>query len=297
MTTAILQPGDESATLGGVALKLSELQFRQIVALAHRFAGICVPEARRSMVEGRLGKRVRALRLAGFSEYLAGLSGALGAGGELDEFVDAMTVNKTDFFREPAHFDYLTREVVPKLEHESGAGSTRPLRIWSAACSTGEEPYTLAMICAHTGIARGQQYQVEVLASDVSTRVLSKAETAVYTASDMAPVPPEYRTRYFLRSKDPKRRVYRVAPEIRSRVRFAALNLVSGALDVGDPMDVIFCRNVLIYFDRATQETVLRRLRGRLRPGGYLFTGHAETLTGMSLRLEAVAPTVYRRAE
>jgi chemotaxis protein methyltransferase CheR len=199
--------------------------------------------------------------------------------------INQVTTNKTDFFREPAHFAYLTRKVLPEITRIK-----RTVAVWSAGCSSGEEPYTLAMVLREFGC------NFIILATDISTRVLDRAELAVYDDEQVGPVPDPLKKKYLLKSKDPAKNLYRVIPELRERVRFRRLNFMDGDFGFREPIDVIFCRNVIIYFDKPTQERLLNKFCSHLSPKGYIFMGHSETLLGMDVPLTQVAPTVYRRA-
>jgi chemotaxis protein methyltransferase CheR len=206
--------------------------------------------------------------------------------------IDVVTTNKTDFFREPGHFDYLVQRALPELTARRGIG--KPLSIWSAGCSTGEEPYTLAIVLreyelGHPGIC------FRVLATDISTTVLAKAELGVYCNETIRPVPIDLQRKYFLRSRDPESKLVRVAPELRSLVEFRRLNFMDTDFGLAERVDIIFCRNVIIYFDRSTQEQILQKLTRQLAPAGYVFVGHSETLHDMDVPLEAVAPALYRK--
>src|SRR5208282_2993262 len=192
------------------------------------------------------------------------------------------TTNKTDFFRESEHFRLLVSRVLPELmAQRNRPGIDRPLKLWSAACSIGAEPYTLAMVL--DDFARGRRgFRFDILATDICTDVLAKAKLAVYSHDMVEPVPPEWRKRYLLRSRDSAEGTVRMVPRIRQMVRFGQLNLMDKDYPV-DSMDVVFVRNILIYFEKATQQRVLDRICDRLGSGGYLFLGHSETMTGMSL--------------
>jgi chemotaxis protein methyltransferase CheR len=211
---------------------------------------------------------------------------------EVVHLLDAVSTNKTDFFREPDHFDFLARKALPELVEGNGRG--RPLLIWSAGCSTGEEPYTLAMVLDQWGAAKAG-FRYRILATDLSTAVLARAERGVYAEEVARPVPADWRRKYFLRSRDRSSNLLRVAPELRRLVEFRRLNFMEARFDLAQKADVIFCRNVLIYFDRPTQERILGKLAGELVPGGYAFVGHSETLHDMDLPLKPVAPAVYRK--
>jgi chemotaxis protein methyltransferase CheR len=199
--------------------------------------------------------------------------------------IDQVTTNKTDFFREPAHFDYLTRKALPEITR-----TQRTVTVWSAGCSSGEEPYTLAMVLKEYGC------DFIILATDISTKVLDKAKLAVYDDERVGPIPDPLKRKYLLRSKNPAKKLYRVIPALRDCVRFRRLNFMEGDFGFREPMDVIFCRNVIIYFDKPTQERLLNKFCNYLSPQGYIFMGHSETLLGMDVPLVPAAPTVYRRA-
>lgn len=281
------RPGEWSGAALGAA------EFRRLADFIHAHCGIRLPSAKRIMVESRLRKRLRALGLSSFREYCDLVFGARG-GGERLHLVDALTTNKTDFFREPQHFEYLLRTALPQLVRDFGAGVRRPLAVWSAACSTGEEPYTLAMVLAEVaGKIAGFRFQI--LATDISTRVLEHARRGIYAADRVEPVPAALRRKYLLRSRDRARNLVRVAPQLRGLVKLRRLNLLDDDLGLRERQDAIFCRNVLIYFDRETQEGVLNRLCRHLAPGGYVFLGHSETINGLGVPLRPVAPTIYRR--
>jgi chemotaxis protein methyltransferase CheR len=205
--------------------------------------------------------------------------------------IDAVTTNKTDFFREPEHFAYLTGQVLPELIRLYGVGIRKTLKVWSAGCSTGEEAYTLAIVLSEFA-ARCPGFSFSVLGTDISTKVLEIARTGVYQEQSAEPIPLELRRKYLLRSKE--RALVKVTPEIRRLVEFRRVNLMDEEYRIPEAQ-VIFCRNVIIYFTRETQILLLRRLCRRLAPGGYIFMGHSETLHGMDVPLVQAAPTVYRK--
>ncbi len=274
--------------------RLSAGDFDRLGEWIQSGCGIRMPASKRVMVEARLRKRLRALGLSDFREYCQYVFGAAGEA-ERTHLVDAVTTNKTDFFREPQHFEYLVRAALPALVRSRGAGLRHPLAVWSAGCSTGEEPYTLAMVLGEVAESM-PGFRFLVLATDISTAALRRAARATYDEERIAPVPPPLRKKYLLRSRERELRQVRVAPEAREHVRFRQLNFMDDDFRLREPMDVIFCRNVMIYFDRATQEAVLRRFCRHLAPGGYLFLGHSETINGLAVPLRQVAPTVYRRS-
>jgi chemotaxis protein methyltransferase CheR len=259
---------------------LTGAQFEAIGAIAYDVAGILLPPGKEGLVRSRLARRLRACGTESFGEYLELVRDP--AGDELSAMIDALTTNKTDFFRESAHFDYLARNVLPQLGHA-------PLRIWSAGCSTGEEPYTLAMVL-RDAIPDLALRDVRVLATDVSRRVLAHAKAAVYGDAVARQVPDAVRRRHFTRCPDG----WQVGTQTRALVTFARLNLMA-AWPMRGPFQAIFCRNVMIYFDRATQQRLVERFRALLAPGGHLFVGHAESLTALDHDLTYVQPAVYRR--
>lgn len=283
--------------MGHEADRISDQDFRRLTDLIGSEFGIALPAGKRIMLETRLAKRVRALGIKSFSDYCRFVCSPEGKREEWPKFVDCVTTHKTDFFREPAHFEFLIDQVLPELA-ASGAGIRRPLVVWSAACSTGEEPYTLAMVLArYRESIAPEMFQFRILGSDISEAVLETARLAVYPEAAAQPLPEELRRRYMLRSKDRNRALLRITPEIRATVRFEQINLAEARYGLVEPFDVVLCRNVMIYFDRAGQQKVLGRISLALRRGGYLMMGHSESLHGLELPLVQVAPTVYRRVD
>ena len=283
---------DNSSFITGV--RLTEREFRRLGEFIHAKYGIKMPPAKQTMLQARLQKRLRTLGMGSFKEYLEFLFSPEGMREELVEMVNVVTTNKTDFYREPTHFTYLVKTALPELISSTGAGIRRPLGIWSAGCSTGEEPYTLAMVLSE--FAKDiDGFRFFILATDISTKVLQTAALGIYNEEKVEPVPSDIKKKYLLRSKDKKKRHVRIVPELRAKVQFRPLNFMDGDFDMRESMDVIFCRNVIIYFDRPTQEGLLNRLANHLVPKGYLFMGHSETLSGLKVPLSLVAPTVYRK--
>jgi chemotaxis protein methyltransferase CheR len=246
------------------------------------------------MLELRIKRRLRSLELDSYTQYCEYLFGHLGQRDELVHLIDVVTTNKTDFFREPAHFDYLTEKALPTLM--AGNRNGRDLLIWSAGCSTGEEPYTLAIVLSEYA-ASHPGFRFKVLATDVSNTVLEKAHLGVFSADVVRPVAAELRKKYFLRSRDPDSNRMRVVPELRKLVEFRRLNFKEADFGMAEKADAIFCRNVLIYFDRPTQEQILQKLARHLVADGYMFVGHAEALHDMDLPLEPIAPATYRKVD
>jgi chemotaxis protein methyltransferase CheR len=273
--------------------QLSDRHFRTIAELVDQQVGIKLPAAKRLMLEGRLLKRVRALNYSDVNEYVEHLFDAAHFDTELIHLIDCVTTNKTDFFREPSHFSYMKGVAVPEILRRRGRGA-RPLKIWSAACSTGMEAYTIAMVLDDMNFA-GTSFQFSVLGTDISTSVLHLAETGIYTAEMIAPVPAEFAKRYFLSSRDPSRDEVRVVPRLRRCTNFMRMNLMDEAYPVDRDVDIIFCRNVLIYFDKPTQRKVVEQLCSHLRPGGYFIVGHSESMIHNELTaLQQLKPTIFR---
>lgn len=268
--------------------------FEKLSDFIYSECGIKMPISKRTMLEARLQKRLRVTGMSTFEQYCSFLFSPEGTTRELVHMIDVVTTNKTDFFRESQHFDYLVEKVLPDLIKGKGAGIRRPLMIWSAACSSGQEPYTLAMVLDRFSRSR-PGFSFQILGTDISTRVLDIARNAVYDEESAEQIPQEYRRQYLLRSRDRSKGLVRIVPELRECVRFRRLNFMAEDFGMREKMDVIFCRNVLIYFDRKTQETVINRICGHLQQGGYLFTGHSETINGMNTPLVPVANTVSRR--
>ncbi len=256
--------------------------------------GIKMPDAKRTMLQSRLQKRLRALGIGSYDEYYDYVFGARGMETELSYMIDAITTNKTDFFREPKHFEYLAHVVLPGLLETANKTRSKVFRFWSAGCSTGAEPYTLAMVLSEFA-SRNPVFRFSILATDISKQVLDQAKDGIYSAAMADPIPPPLRKKYLLKSKDPREATVRIVPELRARVSFGRLNFMADDFGLGNIMDIIFCRNVMIYFDRPTQEKVVNRFCRYLDSDGYLFIGHSETLNGLNVPLTQVSPTIYRR--
>ena len=271
---------------------LSEAEFRHISDLVYRHCGINLHDGKRELVQARLVKRLRATGCHNAAEYLHYLE-ADGTGREFTFLIDAISTNLTSFFRETGHFDFLRERLLPELmSSKRHRGDTR-VRAWSAGCSTGEEPYSLAMTMLETMGQEGP-WDIKLLATDISTRALNIARTGMYEKHRVASVPPALRARYFTVNRMEGQTVYEVSSRLRQMVRFAHLNLMDAWPFTG-PFDFIFCRNVMIYFDKPTQQKLVGRFWECLEGGGYLFTGHSESLTGVAHRFRYVQPTIYMK--
>ncbi len=272
--------------LGPVAaLDLTDAEFRHVGQLVTRIAGIQLPPGKESLVRSRLAKRLRALGIATVREYLEFVERDTSRA-ELAELVDVLTTNKTSFFREAEHFRLLERTILPALARAGG-----PINVWSAGCSTGEEPYTIAMVARESLGAAASR--VRVLATDISARVLQRARSAEYDTALLEDVPVALRPAHF-EAVPSSTGTVRVASPTRDLVHFARLNLM-GDWPMKGPFDVIFCRNVMIYFDKPTQERLVSRYAALLAPGGYLLVGHSESLSGLRHALSYVQPATYRK--
>ncbi|HYH22633.1 MAG TPA: CheR family methyltransferase [Azospirillum sp.] len=274
---------------------LSSGDFRRLADFIQGYSGIRMPPVKKTMVEGRLRRRVRALGLPSLDDYCRHLFEGGGLDKELVDLINVVTTNKTDFFREPQHFSLLAGGVLPDWAGGSSRlGFDRPLKVWSAASSIGAEPYTLAMVLddfAH----RHHGFRFDILGTDISTDALEKARLAIYQRDMIDPVPRDWQRRYFMRARDPLQGTVRLVPRIRQAVHFGRLNLMDEAYPVEDGLDIIFCRNILIYFEKSVQRAVLGRLCDHLRPGGLLFVSHTETVNGMNLPLRQVAVSVFAK--
>jgi chemotaxis protein methyltransferase CheR len=266
-----------------ISSELSEAQFRAIRDLTYRVCGINMHEGKEGLVRTRLARRVQMLGFDGFDAYVEHVRQP-GNGAELAEMIDALTTNKTSFFREGQHFDFVRSTVLPS------AGNR--LRIWSAGCSSGEEAVTLAMLLLEHFPAAATD--ARILATDISARVLRLAREGVYSATAAQDIPPAMLARHFTRQQGPNGLTYRAGDRVRSLIRFARLNLMA-EWPMQGPFEMIFCRNVMIYFDRETQERLVNRFWEMLAPGGYLFVGHSESLTSLAHRFRYVQPALYVR--
>jgi len=272
----------------------SDRDFARFSGLVREQCGINLGAHKKNMLEARLRKRLRRLGFESFSEYAEYVFSDAGRDKELIPLLDVVTTNKTEFFREPAHFQFLSGGGLDRLVAGYGAGRSRPLQVWSAGCSTGEEPYTLAMVLSEYADQDGR-FDFSILGTDLSTRVLDQARLAVYPRERIETVPEQLKKKYLLRSKDPERSRVRVVPGLRSRVAFRRLNFKDAEWKIPRQIDLLFCRNVLIYFDRPTQFALLERFCSCLAPGRLLFLGHSESLHGLGLPLTPLAPSIYRR--
>ena len=273
---------------------LRDREFQRFSSYIFDNVGIKMPPAKKTMLEARLQKRLKALGIATFEEYGDFVFSPRGLDTEMVHLIDVVTTNKTDFFREAAHFDFLVKTALPTILSDRGDLRVQPVRFWSAGCSTGEEPYTLAMVLAEFAAAH-PDFRAAITASDICTQVLQTAKTAIYPEDRTDTIPLNLKKKYLLRSRDASKGLVRICPQLRSLVTFQRINFMDEDLGLADKMDIIFCRNVVIYFDKPTQQKLMRKFHKQLRPGGYLFIGHSETLSGLDVDFRPVASTVYRK--
>ena len=266
-----------------------EEDFAALRALVKAHTGIHLSEQKRELVYGRLSRRLRALGLESFRDYRALLE--QGDGEELVQFCNAITTNLTSFFREAHHFQYLRDEVLSS--RAANRGGSRRLRFWSAGCSSGEEPYSLAMTI-HEALPDARRWDIKILATDLDTEVLGRGQHGVYVEARVRGLAPQRLERFFCREASGAGADYAVAPELRELITFRELNLMH-ALPMKGPFDAIFCRNVVIYFDKDTQRQLFARIARLQRPGDVLFLGHSESLYRVSDEYTLVGKTIYRR--
>lgn len=273
--------------------KLSNKTFFRISRYIDTEYGIQLPLSKKIMVESRLQKRLRQLGIKSFSDYVDCIFDPAGGQDEMTSMVDLITTNKTDFFREADHFEYLLHKVLPSRPcHKSGIKNV--CNVWSCGCSSGEEPYTLAMVLSEFAM-RSPSFQYIVKGTDISSKVLAKAREAIYTEKDVEPVPLKLRHKYMLRSKDKTNPLIKIKPEIQNNVHFEHLNLMDKEYSITRKMDIIFFRNVAIYFTKPTQEKIINKICRHLKPGGYLFIGHSESLFNMDVPVKQMGSTIYRK--
>jgi chemotaxis protein methyltransferase CheR len=277
----------------GAEVAISDQEFRLIQSLVKTHTGIALSDHKRSLVVSRLGKRLRALSIESIREYYEYLTGNE-AGSEMEQFVNAITTNKTDFYRERAHFDFLGRDVVEGMKARAIETGNRRIRIWSAGCSTGEEPYTIA-ITLRESLGSLLAWDVRILASDIDTQVLAQAANGIYAADRVAELPPPILRAHFLRGSGTSAGSVKVSKEIQSLVTFRRINFLEEPWPIRTRFDCIFCRNVIIYFDKPTQGRLMERFADLLQDDGHLFLGHSESMHGICDRFSFLQNTVYRK--
>jgi chemotaxis protein methyltransferase CheR len=269
--------------------KIGDKEFKKLSEYIEEEVGIKLPPVKRSLLESRLQKRLKALGIVDFKEYCDHVFHSTEGATEVIEMIDAITTNKTDFMREPAHFEYMVHEALPELVKTRNA-----INLWSAACSSGQEPYNMAMFMEEF-ISRSKAVDYSVIATDISKSSLQKAREAVYHSRDIDVVSDGFKKKYFLKSKSPGKEIVRIKSEIRKRVAFQGINLMKEQYGLKGKYDIVFCRNVLIYFNKENQAMVIQRIINHMTSGAYLFLGHSESLAGMRNQLVSVGSSVYRK--
>lgn len=268
----------------------SDEEFALFRDLVLRETGIFLSDTKKTLLAGRLMRRLRELELTSFRAYYQLV---IKDEAELVRMLDSISTNETHFFREPRHFELLERTVAPQWARELAAGARRTVRVWSAGCSSGEEPYSVAMTLLAT---LGEAAPFEIIATDLSTRMLARAREALYPRSKAAEIPAAHLSRYMLKGVRTREGLMRPAPEVRERVTFQRLNFNDDEYALEGRFDLILCRNVLIYFNAETKAKVVAKLLRHLADDGILLVGHSESLTGMIPALRPLQPTVYRRS-
>jgi len=274
---------------GDREFKFTNKDFEQVREFVKKETGISLSDAKKNLVYGRLSRRLRDLSIASFSDYLKYVKNENAA--ELVNFVNAITTNLTSFFREEHHFEFLKKEVIPKLVKSNEA--SRRIRCWSAGCSTGEEPYSLA-IALTEALPNIATWDAKILATDLDTNVLAHGERGEYDIERIAGLDEKRKKMWFRKGRGDKNLIVKTAPSLRELITFRQLNLMT-QWPMKGPFDFIFCRNVVIYFDKDTQRVLFDRYANILRPGGYIFLGHSESMFKVSNRFKLIGNTIYQR--
>ncbi len=264
--------------------QMSPAQFEKFCDKVYELCGINLKKGKEELVHSRLQKRLNALKLTSYEQYFKYLDNDRNSL-ETVWMIDVITTNKTSFFREHQHFDFMRERILPDLRKKS-------LRIWSSACSSGEEPYSIAILLAES-LPNLKGFDARILATDISTKVLATAKQGIYSTDILEPVPTEWKKKYFVKAEQSGNK-WQVVPELRRIISFARLNLME-KFPMRGPFDVIFCRNVMIYFDKPTQDHLVRRFYNLLAPGGYLFVGHSESLTRANHNFNCLQPAIYQK--
>ncbi len=271
---------------------ISNEEFIRLSTFISDYYGVRYTSVKKSILENRLLKRLRHYGFATFSQYCDLLMDVNQNQAELIEMLNLVTTNKTDFFRESNHFDFLTDHVVPHFLENS---ESTCFNVWSAGCSSGEEVYTLAMVLKEFNENNAEHLQFKVLGTDISMKVLQQAHSGVYDITRVEPIPLELKKKYLLRGKDDKSNIVKIRPELRQEVYFKHLNFMDTDYNLDVNFDLILFRNVMIYFTREVQELVIKRLCKYLKKGGYLFLGHSESIIDMDVPLKQIKPTIFQR--
>ncbi len=271
---------------------MTKADFSRVSSFIYSQLGIKMPPEKQLMLQSRLLKRLSELQIDSFQKYIDFVFSKEGSKEELIKMIDIVTTNKTDFFRESGHFDFLVESLLPELMNDR---RRKKIKIWSAGCSSGEEPYTIAMVMKEF-LSDYPAVDFEILGTDLSMRILEKAYYGIYPVQRIEDISNDLKKKYFLKSKDPTQKTVRVIPELRRKVKFQRLNFMDNTYPVDFDYDLVFCRNVIIYFDRDTQEKVINKIVNHLKPKGYFFLGHSESIASMDVQLVNVKPTIFRKA-
>ena len=272
---------------------LTDSEFAELVKIIYDKTRIQMSNHKRALVTSRLSKRLRALHMDSFREYIDFVKNAKDE--ELTNFVNAVTTNKTDFFRENKHFEYMKSTFLPDWEKNFKAGKVKNLRIWSAACSTGEEPYTIQMTLHEYFGSNYDRYDIKVLASDIDTNVLAHGRAGIYREESVEPIQDNILRKYFLKGTGDKEGLYKVKDILKKNLFFRQLNFKDEDFDIHTQFDLIFCRNVIIYFDKEFQKELFNKFHRYLKEDGLVFIGHSETLFGVSDKFKYVASNIYKK--
>ncbi|MBI9081632.1 MAG: chemotaxis protein CheR [Pseudodesulfovibrio sp.] len=273
--------------------EMGDSEFKRFSALIQSEFGIKMPVSKKVLLQSRFQKRLRALGMHSYKEYCDYVFSEQGREKERSHLIDVVTTNTTHFFREPKHWGIMDNIVLPDLWSRGVGGRGQKLRIWSAGCSSGEEPYTLAMVLSEWA-ARNPGFDFSVLATDISNDILQKAMRAIYAMEKAEDIPMAMKKKYVLKGKNKAKPLIKMDAVLRNKIVFQRLNFMEN-FRLNDSQDIIFCRNVVIYFDRETQVVLFNKFCDNLKQHGYLFIGHSESLSGMKLPIKQVAPTVFQK--
>ncbi len=274
--------------------ELTERELKRVSTFIGNAVGIQLPDSKRKLVESRLRRRLRVLGLSDFKSYLDHTLDSADGDSEKLQLIDVITTNKTNFYREPDHFDYLQQSAIPELETIKTNEVRRKLNIWSAGCSTGEEAYTLSLILNEIALTK-KNFLFDILATDISHSCLQTGSRGIYTENQVNIIPLELKKKYLLRSRNSGDGLVQMGEQLKKNIYFKSLNLMDERFSLNEKMDVIFCRNVMIYFNNNIREELVAKFENQLVGGGYLFVGHSESLNGIKNSLKQVAPMVYRK--
>ncbi len=272
-------------------IQLSDSDFTRLSNFIYSNYGIKLPISKKIMLQSRLLARLKANNMDSYKEYCDFVLSGKSDESEIVHMIDLISTNKTDFYRESAHFDFMKQVTLPEfLENNSG----KPMTVWSSASSSGEEAYTISMVISEF-LEGKKKFDFSVFGTDISTRMLEKASLGIYPLERVDDIPLSQKKKYLLKGKDTEKPMVRIIPELRAKTKFERLNLMDNSYNVPKEFDIIFCRNVLIYFDRETQEKVINKLCMHLKKGGYFFLGHSESVSGINVPLKQIKPTIFER--